>query len=535
MCAPHASSTISGTPWLWATSASARHVGDGAEVGRARRSRQRRRPASRASAPSRRLGDDAVGDPELVVDLGSDERRAQPGQDEGVDRARMAVALEHDLVAVVGEREAGCEVALRGAVDEEPGPRRAPGAGGEPLRLLERRRRSGRCRCPRSAPGCRGASAAAPITSTQRAGRRPGRPCAPGCAGAPARAPRSRGSRPGRARRRWPAARALRAIRQSYHGDGAGAIRSSPMAEREPRARRSCHAVPGTSERFLAKAPTLGADEVFLDLEDARRRDKELRRARRRSRRCGRSTSRATTVAVRVNATDTPHYYRDLIDVVEQAGARLDAVILPKVRTPGDVEMTAKLLTQIELARGLELGRDRHRGADRGRRRPDRRRGDRHRLAAHGGADLRPRRLQRRGRHPGHDDRRRPRRLSRATTSTTSTRGSSSPRAPPASRRSTGPTRGSTTPTAWSRARGSCARSATTASGRSTPTRSPPSTRSSRPSRERVRARRARCSTRSSGRRRRGAFEGEMIDEANRKMAERIVRAGRGRPGCATA
>ena len=58
-----------------------------------------------------------------------------------------------------------------------------------------------------------------------------------------------------------------------------------------------------------------------------------------------------TTVVVRVNGTDTPHYYRDLIDVVEQAGDRLDAVMLPKVRTPGDVEMTAKLLTQIELAR----------------------------------------------------------------------------------------------------------------------------------------------------------------------------------------
>ena len=35
------------------------------------------------------------------------------------------------------------------------------------------------------------------------------------------------------------------------------------------RPRRSCHAVPGSSERFLAKAPDLEADEVFLDLEDA--------------------------------------------------------------------------------------------------------------------------------------------------------------------------------------------------------------------------------------------------------------------------
>jgi citrate lyase subunit beta / citryl-CoA lyase len=43
--------------------------------------------------------------------------------------------------------------------------------------------------------------------------------------------------------------------------------------------------------------------------------------------------------------------------VVEQAGRHLDAIMLPKVRTPGDVEMTAKLLTQIELACDLEPGR----------------------------------------------------------------------------------------------------------------------------------------------------------------------------------
>jgi citrate lyase subunit beta/citryl-CoA lyase len=129
------------------------------------------------------------------------------------------------------------------------------------------------------------------------------------------------------------------------------------MPKRPLRARRTCHAVPGTNERFLAKAPTLGADEVFLDLEDAAAEDrKELARA---------NVIEAlktldfasTTVVVRVNATDTPHYYRDVIDVVEQAGEHLDAIMLPKVRTPGDVEMTDKLLRGIELARGLEAGR----------------------------------------------------------------------------------------------------------------------------------------------------------------------------------
>src|SRR4051812_19394316 len=124
------------------------------------------------------------------------------------------------------------------------------------------------------------------------------------------------------------------------------------------RSRRTCHAVPGSSERFLAKAPGLEADEVFLDLEDAvAPNEKESARGRVIEALNTLDFRDGMTVVVRVNGTDTPHYYRDLIDVVEQAGARLDAVMLPKVRTPGDVEMTDKLLTQIELARGLEPGR----------------------------------------------------------------------------------------------------------------------------------------------------------------------------------
>ena len=123
------------------------------------------------------------------------------------------------------------------------------------------------------------------------------------------------------------------------------------------RPRRTCHAVPGSSERFLAKAPGLEADEVFLDLEDAvapseKARARELIITALREQDFG-----SKTVVVRVNGTDTPHYYRDLIDVVEQAGDRLDAVMVPKVQTPGDIEMTAKLLTQIEIARELPLGR----------------------------------------------------------------------------------------------------------------------------------------------------------------------------------
>ena len=123
------------------------------------------------------------------------------------------------------------------------------------------------------------------------------------------------------------------------------------------RSRRTCHAVPGSNERFIAKAVDLEADEIFLDLEDAVA-PNEKDSARERVIEALRTHDFGSkTVVVRVNGTDTPHYYKDLIAVVEQAGERLDAIMLPKVRTPGDVEMTDKLLTQIELATGLEVGR----------------------------------------------------------------------------------------------------------------------------------------------------------------------------------
>ena len=183
--------------------------------------------------------------------------------------------------------------------------------------------------------------------------------------------------------------------------------------ERPGRSRRSVHAIPGTNARFLAKVPALAADEVFLDLEDGAAADQK-ERARGQVVDALRTLDFGSkTVAVRVNGTETPHYYRDLIAVVEQAGATLDVVIVPKVRTPGDVEMTDKLLSQLELASGLEAGRigiEAQIEDARGLQACDAIASASPRME---GAGLRSRRLQRRGRDSGHDDRRRARRLSR--------------------------------------------------------------------------------------------------------------------------
>src|SRR5580704_14563354 len=101
--------------------------------------------------------------------------------------------------------------------------------------------------------------------------------------------------------------------------------------------RRSGHAVPGSNERFLAKAPSLPADMFFLDLEDAvAPTEKEAARAKVVSavRDCDWGDA---VLCVRVNAWDTQWTYGDVIEVVGRAGTRLDEIMLPKVQTAAQV------------------------------------------------------------------------------------------------------------------------------------------------------------------------------------------------------
>ncbi len=120
--------------------------------------------------------------------------------------------------------------------------------------------------------------------------------------------------------------------------------------------RRSCLSTPGSSDRFLAKAPSATADMTFLDLEDSVAPNEKV-------------SARAKVVAairdqdwgervlcVRVNAWDTPWTYGDVIDVVGNAGARLDEVMLPKVQSAAEVVAMDLLLTQVERNAGLPVG-----------------------------------------------------------------------------------------------------------------------------------------------------------------------------------
>jgi malyl-CoA/(S)-citramalyl-CoA lyase len=121
------------------------------------------------------------------------------------------------------------------------------------------------------------------------------------------------------------------------------------------RLQRSELAVPGSNPAMFPKALDSAADYIFLDLEDAvAPGDKE--QARRNVIKGLQEhdwRGRGKTICVRINGIDTHYMYRDVVDVVEQAGARLDTILIPKVGVPADVYLVDALLTQIEQAKGL--------------------------------------------------------------------------------------------------------------------------------------------------------------------------------------
>ncbi|HEX7097055.1 MAG TPA: CoA ester lyase [Acidimicrobiales bacterium] len=120
--------------------------------------------------------------------------------------------------------------------------------------------------------------------------------------------------------------------------------------------RRSCLSVPGSSEKMLAKAPGVPADMAFVDLEDSVA-PSEKEAARSLALRALREQDWGDKVlCVRLNAWDSPWTLGDLVEVVAHAGERLDTVMLPKVQRAAEVVALDLVLTQIERSAGLPVG-----------------------------------------------------------------------------------------------------------------------------------------------------------------------------------
>ena len=119
------------------------------------------------------------------------------------------------------------------------------------------------------------------------------------------------------------------------------------------KSRRSILSVPGHVEKMHPKARNSVADIVMFDLEDSVPVDKKKAARVQVIQSLLSLDWHKKTVTVRCNALDTPFAYRDLIDIIDNAGHLLDAVVVPKVNHPGDIHFVHRLLDGIEMDRQL--------------------------------------------------------------------------------------------------------------------------------------------------------------------------------------
>ena len=125
-----------------------------------------------------------------------------------------------------------------------------------------------------------------------------------------------------------------------------------PIEQAPARLNRSELAVPGSQPQMFEKAAQSDADVIFLDLEDAVAPDEKEQARKNIIKGLNEIDWGTKSMSVRINGLDTHYMYRDVVDVVEQAGERLDLIMVPKVGTAADVYAVDMMVTQIEDAKG---------------------------------------------------------------------------------------------------------------------------------------------------------------------------------------
>ncbi len=124
---------------------------------------------------------------------------------------------------------------------------------------------------------------------------------------------------------------------------------------KKQRLQRSELAVPGSNPSMIEKAADSDVDYIFLDLEDAVAPPEKIQ---------ARSNiiqalndidwkAKGKTMSIRINGLDTHYMYRDVVEIVEQAGQHLDTILVPKVGVPGDLYTVETMVSQIEEAMGF--------------------------------------------------------------------------------------------------------------------------------------------------------------------------------------
>ncbi len=109
---------------------------------------------------------------------------------------------------------------------------------------------------------------------------------------------------------------------------------------------------PGSNTKLFAKMAASAADVINLDLEDSVAPDDKPQARANIIQAIGDIDWGNKTLSVRINGLDTPYWYRDVVDLLEKSGDRLDQIMIPKVGCASDVYAVDALVTAIETAMG---------------------------------------------------------------------------------------------------------------------------------------------------------------------------------------
>ena len=109
---------------------------------------------------------------------------------------------------------------------------------------------------------------------------------------------------------------------------------------------------PGSRPAIFEKMAASAADVINLDLEDSVAPDDKAEARRNIVEAIGDVDWGTKTLSVRINGLDTPFWYRDVVDLLENAADRLDQIMIPKVGNAADIYAVDALVSSIEAAKG---------------------------------------------------------------------------------------------------------------------------------------------------------------------------------------
>ena len=113
-------------------------------------------------------------------------------------------------------------------------------------------------------------------------------------------------------------------------------------------------AVPGSKPELFEKAATSNVDVIFLDLEDSVAPDQKEQARKNIIQALNDIDWKGKTMSIRINGLDTHYMYRDVVDILEKAGEKLDLIMIPKAGTASDIYAVDMLVTQVEMSTKLK-------------------------------------------------------------------------------------------------------------------------------------------------------------------------------------